>query len=81
MMKSINVRYFAMLQEERGLPSEKIDTASATVFDLYEELRQSHSFSHSQNNLRVAINDKFVDWRAELKNNDKVVFIPPVSGG
>jgi molybdopterin converting factor small subunit len=70
-----------MLQEERGLPSEILNTVAATVFDLYEELRQSHSFTYRPNNLRVAVNDQFVDWHTQLKNNDKVVFIPPVAGG
>ena len=32
-------------------------------------------------NFKIAINDEFSDWDIELKNGDRLVFIPPVTGG
>ena len=32
-------------------------------------------------NLRVAVNDEFGDWRQPLAEGDTVVFLPPVAGG
>jgi molybdopterin converting factor subunit 1 len=80
-IKSVHLRYFAILREQRGLASEAVETNAPTAKDLYEELQKTHGFKLNCNNLRVAVNDRFVNWSEELKNNDTVVFLPPVSGG
>jgi len=80
-IKSVHLRYFAILREQRGLASEAVETIAPTAKDLYEELQNTHGFNLNCNNLRVAVNDRFVNWSEELKNNDTVVFLPPVSGG
>lgn len=81
MNKTIVVRYFAILREQRGLGEEKVETGAATVRELYDELRKIHRFTLSAERLRVAINDEFGSWAAEVRDGDAFVFIPPVAGG
>ena len=32
-------------------------------------------------NFKIAVNDEFSDWDIELNEGDRLVFIPPVTGG
>ena len=79
--KTIRIQYFAQLREERGLSSETIDTDAETPRQLYDFLRDRHTFSLPPERLSVAINEAFADWHRPLSNEDTVVFIPPVAGG
>ena len=80
-MKTIHVRYFAILREQRGLSEETLQTQVPDAQTLYEELQQTHGFTLPVDRLRAAINDEFVPWAAPITNGDRVVFIPPVAGG
>ncbi len=80
-LKTIRVDYFALLKEQRGLASEKLETECATVKELYEELQGRYGFSLKHSSIAVALNDEFADWSHVLRESDKVVFIPPVAGG
>lgn len=77
----IDISYFAILQDERGLSSETVETSAQNPADLYAEVKEAHSLSLTKCKLKVAVNDEFADWDDELKDGDKVVFIPPVAGG
>ncbi len=77
----ISIEYFAILKEQRGRATETIETNAATPGALYAELRDQHSFSLERSSLKVAVNEDFSDWDSALKDNDTVVFIPPVAGG
>lgn len=79
--KTVHIRYYALLREERGLSDETIKTLAQTPKELYEELGSRHHFHLKGGLLKVAVNDAFSSWEAPLQNNDTVVFIPPVSGG
>lgn len=79
--KTIHLAYYALLREERGIDHETISTNVATASDLYRDLRARHNFSLNENSVKVSINDTFYPWKTELKNEDRIVFIPPVSGG
>jgi molybdopterin converting factor subunit 1 len=81
MTKSINVQYFAILREQRGLAQEKITTGAATAGEFYDELRGRHGFTLPADRLRVAVNDEFAPWGVALSDGDRLVFIPPVAGG
>jgi molybdopterin synthase sulfur carrier subunit len=81
MSKTVEVRYFAILREQRGLAQEKIATDAATAAQLYDELRAQHGFTLESDRLRVAVNDDFAPWRTALRDGDRLVFIPPVAGG
>lgn len=80
-MKTIRLRYFALLREQRGLADESLATAAPHAQALYEELRAAHAFTLPADRLRVAINGAFVPWPAPFADGDELVFIPPVAGG
>lgn len=77
----ISIEYFAILKEQRGCSFETIETNAATPGTLYSELKDQHSFTLEKSSLKVAVNEDFSDWDSTLKDNDTVVFIPPVAGG
>ena len=79
--RTVGIRYFAILREERGREQESLTTGAATVAGLYEELRARFSFSLPAERLRVACNGDFVPWSRPLRDGDLVAFIPPVAGG
>lgn len=80
-MITVNVQYFAILREQRGLAQERLTTKAATPGALYEELRTRHGFTLPADRVRAAVNDEFVPASATLRDGDRVVFIPPVAGG
>jgi len=81
MSKRIHVRYYALLREQRGCSEEIITTSAYSPSDLYKELQEIHPFSLKPDVLKIALNDAFASWNDELKDNDTIVFIPPVAGG
>ena len=60
MKKTVLVRYFAILREQRGLDEEQVATSASTAGELYEELARRHGFTLPASRLRVAVNDEFV---------------------
>jgi len=80
-MVQVEVSYFAWLRERAGCDSEKVETSAETPAQLWAELQGRHSFDTEPRHLRVALNDAFSSWDAPLHAGDRVVFIPPVSGG
>lgn len=79
-MKSINITYFAIFRDHSGVDAEKIETNAATAAELFAELERRHAFP-ALSTVKVAINDEFADWNADLSDGDAIVFIPPVAGG
>jgi len=80
-VKKITIRYFAILRDQTNQNEETIETNSETALDLFNEIKRKYPIELKTDNLKVAINDEFVDWQTTLKKNDMVVFIPPVAGG
>lgn len=80
-MKQLKISYFAWLRERAGIEAESIRTTAATPAQLWTELDARHDFQTDRRQLRVAVNDAFSSWDAHLAEGDRVVFIPPVSGG
>lgn len=80
-MHQITLEYYAQLREQAGRAGETVSTAAASPQALYEELRARHGFTLPRAMLRVAVNDAFCGWDQALAEGDRVVFIPPVSGG
>lgn len=80
-MPTLDVQYFAILREQRGVSQEKLTTAAATPAALYDELRARHGFTLPGERVRAAVNDTFVAASAPLRDGDRIVFIPPVAGG
>jgi len=77
----IEISYFAWLRERAGREAETVETSAATPAQLWTELDARHDFATERRHLRVAVNDAFSTWDTPLADGDRVVFIPPVSGG
>ena len=80
-MKSIEVHYYAILRDQAGRRTERVDTDATTAADLFDELAARHGLALARDAMRVAINEEFGDWRHALESGDRVVFIPPGAGG
>jgi molybdopterin converting factor subunit 1 len=80
-MKTISVQYFAVLKDLIGKTEEEIITSANLASDLFKEICHKYHLTMPLNQLRVAVNDDFCEWDCPLKEGDKIVFIPPVSGG
>lgn len=78
---TVAVTYFALMRAQTGKGSEQITTRAETALQLYHELQVRYPLSLKPASLKVAINDVFCPWDTPLHAHDKVVFIPPVSGG
>lgn len=81
MKRLINILYYAQLRDLRGVEEEQFKTDHNNVSELYAYLRDKYEFTLSSDQMRVAVNDHYVDWDYEIKDKDKIIFIPPVSGG
>jgi sulfur-carrier protein len=79
--KNLNILYFALLRDQRGLSEEAIQSDALDAKALYKRLQEEHGFTLTTCQLRVAINEAFADWDTTLSEGDQVVFIPPVAGG
>jgi sulfur-carrier protein len=77
----LEVSYFAWLRERAGMDRETVSSSAVTPAQLWTELDARHDFATERRHLRVAVNDSFSTWDATLSDGDRVVFIPPVSGG
>jgi len=81
MSVSVNLRYFALLRDQRGLSNEIIDTDCNTAEELFKYLSSEYRFTLGMEHVRVSANAEFVDWEYLLQDGDELVFIPPVAGG
>lgn len=77
----IEVTYYAMLRERRGLSEESIHTEAASLGALYDDLAGEYGLPPARHHLKVAVNDQFVSWDNSFASGDRIAFIPPVSGG
>ncbi len=80
-MKAIEVRYFASLREKAGKDVEIVEGDFKDGSDLYNHLSDRYRFDTNLSKIKLAINHEYKEWNHPLSNHDKVVFIPPVSGG
>ncbi len=80
-MIQIEVTYYAMLRERRGLSAESIQTEAASLGALYDDLAGEFGLPNKRQHLKVAVNDQFVSWDSSFAPGDRITFIPPVSGG
>lgn len=77
----VSIMYFASLKDQTNKSNEVIETKAKTAQELFIELDSKYSFKLSQKDLRVAINEEYQDFSAQINENDTIVFIPPVAGG
>ncbi|MEI7553242.1 MAG: MoaD/ThiS family protein [Verrucomicrobiota bacterium] len=77
----LQLQYFAVFREQRGLAAETVREPAATPAELYALLRARHGFTLAPEQVRTAVNGAFVPPDHRLAAGDTVVFIPPVAGG
>jgi|TARA_B110000908_G_scaffold70654_1_gene85226 molybdopterin synthase sulfur carrier subunit len=81
----MDVLYFAWVRERIGIPREQVETTAKTVADLVTELRgreDRYDLAFSDlTALRVAVDQKLVDFDAPLDGVREVAFFPPMTGG
>lgn len=79
---NVSVVYFAMFRELAGRGEETWSGPSETPASrIYDDLRKHYDFPLAFDHVRVAINDEFAPGDPVVNSGDKLVFIPPVSGG
>jgi molybdopterin converting factor subunit 1 len=79
----IKVKFFAILRERAGTAEViKEMRDGSTVADLWQALQQDYpKLNVTGIRLLYAVNQNYVKPESKLKDQDEVVFIPPVSGG
>ncbi len=78
---TITVEYFAVFRAQARRASEEIPHDGASPAAIYDTLRARYGFALERSSVHVAINDAYAAWEATLNPGDRLVFIPPVSGG
>ena len=77
----IQVIYFAILRELTGLDKETFSMKQGNKpGDVLTSINDRHEIDLGIN-FKIAVNDEFSDWDIELNDGDRLVFIPPVTGG
>ena len=81
----ITVRYFASIREAAGTSSEALDTRSATLAQLRDELIQRPGTGGAAlargRAVRMALNQVMSEETVALTEGCEVAFFPPVTGG
>ena len=77
----IQVIYIAILRELTGLDKETFSIKQGNKpGDVLTSINERHEIDLGIN-FKIAVNDEFSDWDIELNEGDRLVFIPPVTGG
>lgn len=79
----VTVKFFAILRERAGAAEITTELREgSTVNDLWGVLQQEYPrLNVGGIRLLYAVNQNYVSADTALKDQDEVVFIPPVSGG
>lgn len=80
-MKQVHIEYVAMFREKAGCREERVSTSAATAAELYDEVSRRHEFNVPTTSLRVAMNDTITAWTQTIYDGDRILFLPPSSGG
>ena len=77
----IQVVYFAKLRELTGLDQEAFSISKGSnPTDVLASINERHQIDIGSN-FKIAVNDEFSNWDIKLNDGDRLVFIPPVTGG
>lgn len=80
-MSRVTIEYFAVFRAQAKCTSEDVPFDGASLVALYESAKARHGFALTRDSVHVAVNDAYASWDTVLNPGDRVVFIPPVSGG
>ena len=78
---TITVEYFAVFRAQAKRASEDLPFDGTSPAAIYDALRARHGFAWDRASVHVALNEPNASWDAALTPGDRLVFIPPVSGG
>src|SRR5690606_24994074 len=78
---SLTIEYFAVFRAQAKTASEAYPWTGESLSEVYDALRSRHGFALERASVHVAVNDVYASWDASLKPGDRLVFMPPVSGG
>ena len=75
------VMYFSILREKVGKREEEI-SFKGNVRELKSFIKNKYpEVSEIIESSRIAVNEEYVDESYIISDNDRIAFIPPVSGG
>ncbi|WP_457599926.1 molybdopterin converting factor subunit 1 [Hydrogenivirga sp.] len=75
------VTYFSILREKLGKSEEELDF-TGSVEKLRETLKERYpEVAELLDRVKFAVNEEYVDDTYEIKGDERVAIIPPVSGG
>ena len=79
----VTIKFFAVLRERAGLGEVSKQVADgSTVADLWRQVQRDYpKLDVPGIRLLYAVNQNYVGLDHKLRDNDEVVFVPPVSGG
>lgn len=77
----VQVEYYALFKACAGRAGEEVLLEDGDPAKLYDELRKRYRFPLHRSLVHLAVNDAYARWEDPLRPWDRVVFIPPVSGG
>jgi molybdopterin synthase sulfur carrier subunit len=78
----LTIRAFGITREILGEKETVIEfEPGTTISDLKGELEVQYPELKELKSLFIAVNNKYAEEGAELKENDEIALIPPVSGG
>lgn len=78
----VKVKYYASLREKANLGMEVLEIDNKiSLQNLYVSLAKKYQFPYELYEIKFAVNNEYVDDQFVLKENDELVFIPPVAGG
>ena len=75
------VRYFALFREQTGCASEMVEWRGGTAAELFQLMSKKQVALKTEAAALVAVNDEMTGWETPLKEDDVVLFFPPVAGG
>lgn len=78
---TVQIEYYALFRACAGKGREETALGGGDPMLIYDELRRKYRFPLERDNVRLAVNDAFVPWETALRPGDRLVFVPPVSGG
>lgn len=80
-MKKVQVRYFAMVGERRGVQTDPYETEAATARQLLHEIEANKKIPLTTHISKAMVNGKYVEWDEPIKDGDLVTLLSPFSGG
>jgi MoaE-MoaD fusion protein len=82
-MVRVRVLFFGVLKDITGVSEELAELSEgARLEDLFERYgRRYPKLANFRPSIAASINQEYASWRAPLRANDVVAFLPPVSGG